>query len=318
VVIPNGVLMRNKFTILGRRAGQPQQWRRWIWFSVEFAVSPQRVIDAVEQALARAQIAHVARTPTPNCLTMDIDDSVVKYALRYWLTDLSADDPTDSAVRGCVYAALRRAGIHFAAPEQTVHLIKQGDKHALRAQERDLDQRVGIVNQIELFASLSPDERREIAQRLVYTPFAAGETITQQGAVAHWLYLLVQGSVEVVVDSAAGERRKLARIDTAAGAAFFGEMGLLTGAPRAATVIAGSEADCYRLDKHAFEGVLRRRPAIADEIAQIVARRRSDLELLQGDLEKAAQARTLRDGRQELLARIRNFFGLNEGGGRPA
>src|SRR5689334_22019016 len=53
VVVPNAVLLRAKFTILGRRAGAPRQWRRWVWFAVGYTVPPSRVIAAVETALGR-------------------------------------------------------------------------------------------------------------------------------------------------------------------------------------------------------------------------------------------------------------------------
>ena len=53
VVFPNSQLMKSKFVVLGRRTGQPVQWRRWVWFNVSADVAAPRVISIVEEAHPR-------------------------------------------------------------------------------------------------------------------------------------------------------------------------------------------------------------------------------------------------------------------------
>lgn len=310
VVIPNSVLMKTQFAILGRRIGEPVQWRRWVWFNVDFSVSPQRVVQTVEDALRRAQIPNMARTPPPNCVVMDIGDSTVRYAARYWLTDLAPDDPTDSEVREHIYAAFRRTGIQFAFPTQFLHLQKEGEKHEARMHKKELDQRMSVLKHIELFSSFTEAECRAIAEHLIYAPFLAGETVTRQGDVAHWLYLLATGDVEIVFHTPSGERRPLGKIQGGASGGFFGEMGMLTGEPRSASVIALTDVDCYRLDKEGFEQILKARPAIAEELSAVMSKRRADLAATRQALDAEARQRMEDAGRSELLGRIRRFFGL--------
>ena len=83
-----------------------------------------------------------------------------------------------------------------------------------------------------------------------------GDTITRQGDVAHWPYIIDSGQAEVVVESPAGRRP----IATLMGGSVFGEMGMMTGEPRRATVVARTDVECYRLDKEGFESVMRARP----------------------------------------------------------
>jgi len=310
VVIPNSTLMKGKFTILGRRIGQPVQWRRWIWFNVSYHVSPRRVIQAAEDALHRARIADVAREPPANCVLMNIKENTAEYAVRYWLTDLAVDDPTDSAVRERLFAAFRRAGIDFAFDERIVHVVQEGEEQEARTRRRDLAQRLQVLSRIEMFAGLSDTERAEIAEHLVYAPFLAGETVTRQGDVAHWLYLLVSGDAEAVFDAGGGQKRSLGVIHGGANA-FIGEMGMLTGAPRSASVVALTDVECYRLDKEGFEHILKARPAMAEEISTIVAERRANLASAQSELGEAARRRMLDDSRGELLGKIRRFFKLD-------
>lgn len=54
------------------------------------------MIDVVQSAVRAAKIARIATEPAHNVILVDIADSVGKYAVRYWLTDLAVDDPTDS------------------------------------------------------------------------------------------------------------------------------------------------------------------------------------------------------------------------------
>lgn len=312
-VIPNSELMKHKFLVLGRRSGQPEQWRRWIWFNVSFEVAPARVIDVVNQALRKADIPGVAKEPAPNCVMMDFIDAAGRYALRYWLTDLPADDPTDSQVRVHIYAALKRAGIEPWIQEYSLHMVQENEQQAALRQARQMQERLAILHQVELFGPLTEDELRLVAERLVYTPFIRGDVMTQQGAVAHWLYIITAGQAEVVLEAADGTRRQLGVIDASRGPGFFGEMGLMTGEPRTATVIARSDVECYRLDKDSFESIIRTRPAVAEGISRVMAGRRDRLDNARHELDAQSRSATVTQHESDMLRRIRRFFGLESG-----
>jgi small-conductance mechanosensitive channel/CRP-like cAMP-binding protein len=310
VVIPNSVLMKNKFQVLGRRQDEPVQWRRWVWFNVDYDIPPAKVIHVVEAAIRGADIPNVAQEPEPNCVMMDFADSTGRYALRYWLTDLARDDPTDSAVRVHLYAALKRAGIYPAWPRQTIHMVKEGGKQEARRQARYLGERIDVLQQLELFSELNDEELSLTAEHLIYAPFAAGDVITRQGDRAHWLYILVEGEAEVVLEAPGQPRRVLNTIHEGESGSFFGEMGLLTGEPRTASVMARTDVLCYRLDKSGFEDIIHARPAIAEEISAIMAERRMALSSAQQQLDEDTRKRRMREDQNDVLRRIRNFFNL--------
>ena len=306
VVVPNSALMKGKFAVLGRRAGQPLQWRRWIPFNVDYSAAPPRVIATVEEALAGADIAGVAREPAPSVVLAEFEHGYGRYGLRYWLTDLARDDATDTEVRSHIFAALQRAGMRLAVPEARMHTTKEGEKHEETVHAREVGRRLAALRRVDLFARFSDEELRAVAERLVYAPFARGEVITRQGATAHWLYLITSGEADVCLESG-GERRLMGTLPAGS---FFGEMGLMTGAPRTATVVAKSEAECYRLDKAAFEDIVRSRPSIAEEISHVLVTRRAALDLAQQGPEWAGAGQSPPEQHGELLARIRRFFGL--------
>jgi len=253
----------------------------------------------------------VAAEPTPNCVMMDYADSAARYAVRYWLTDLAVDDPTDSAVRLHIYAALQRAGISPALPEQYVHVEKESEKQDNLRRTRELQKRLEVLRRVELLRPLTEDELRLVAERLKYTPFARGDVMTQQGAVAHWLYIMTEGEAEIVLEAPGEGRQTIDTIDTVGGPTFFGEMGLMTGEPRTATVIARSDVECYRLDKASFESIIRSRPAIAEDISRVMAGRRGNLDNVRQALDAQAHSRRGEQGQSEMLRKIRRFFGLD-------
>ena len=87
-------------------------------------------------------------------------------------------------------------------------------------------------------------------------------------------------------------------------------MGLITGEPRSATVVALSEVDCYRLDRESFGEILTRRPQIAEAISALLAERRLGLDAARGGLDEEARRRRFDGARVDLLSRIRSFFSL--------
>jgi len=307
VIVPNAQLVKNQVIVLGRRKGEPEKWRRFIYFNVDFRYSPNLVIDTLESIFGKEAIPRVASEPRPNCVLLDLSESYYRFALRYWLTDLSMDDGTDSVVRTRVVAALKRVGIPLSIPAKALFVTSDTLDRREEKSRRELAHRLQCLRKISLFDKLSPEERESMAVELKPVPFAKGEVLTRQGAEAHWLYVIVSGNVSVRV-SQDGIEREIAQLGEGQ---FFGEMGLLTGAPRTATVVALEEVECYRLDKPVFEGLLRARPELAQDVAAELAHRRTKLTALQSDLGAEAAREAEQASHKDLLDKMRAFFNLD-------
>ncbi|MDZ4694700.1 MAG: mechanosensitive ion channel family protein [Deltaproteobacteria bacterium] len=307
LVVPNGQLVKGLVLVLGRRAGMPRLWRRWIWFNVDFRYEPTRVVEAVENALRSTTIESVASSPAPNCVLMELGESTARYAVRYHLSDMAVDDPTDSVVRTRVFFALQRAGIPLSIPAQALFLANDTIERRTEKARVDNARRVQVLAKIDLFSPLSVAEREHLASKLRPAPFAAGETITQQGAEAHWLYIVIRGRVVVRIEGPNGIEKAVATLGPGD---FFGEMGLLTGESRSATVIAETDAECYRLGREGFEALLRERPEVAGQMAEALAQRRVTLDAAVADLSQAAKQAQLAAAKRDLLGKIRDFFGI--------
>jgi CRP-like cAMP-binding protein len=315
VVIPNSLLMKSRVAIIGRREGFPLQWRRMLNFMVDPGVPPARVIATVDDEMREVAIPNVARTPAPSCVLIGFEQGNLRYQLRYWLTDLLEDDLTDSMVRVHLFASLQRSGIRMAEPQHTVHGVQRDEAHAESVRKRELTRRLEVLRNVDLFADLSEDEKGEIAERLQYAPFARGDVITKQGDPAHWLYIVAFGEAEVRFDPPGpphqpGQPAQPGQLlGTLSAGEFFGEMALLAGDARHATVVAKTDVECYRLDRGSFQSLLLKRPQIAEEVSRVVGSRRSGLDEARAALAAAGPAADAGD-EQDLLTRIRRFFGV--------
>jgi small-conductance mechanosensitive channel/CRP-like cAMP-binding protein len=305
VVVPNSMIMKGRVAILGKREAAPMQWRRTIEFMVDPRVPPARVIATVNEEMRDVPIGNVARMPAPNTVMHGFQDGNLNYYLRYFLTDLLEDEATDSMVRVHLFASLQRAGIRIAERQHTVHAISRDEAHADAVRKREIGRRLDMLRGVDLFSVLSEEEMNEMAERLQYAPFARGDAITKQGNIPHWLYIVAFGEVEVRYEPPHGAPQT---ISTLRAGQFFGEMALLTGEARSATVIALTDVECYRLDGKSFQGLLLRRPEIAEAMARVISSRRPDLEKVRDAF--ASQPSIAVVQQTDLLTRIRRFFGL--------
>lgn len=101
-----------------------------------------------------------------------------------------------------------------------------------------------------MFASFAPDELSDISWRLRPVSLRAGDTLFSEGDVADAMYVVERGELGVITEAGRQGRVMLAELSTGA---VVGEMALLHGAVRSATVEAVSQTNGYRLDRASFD-----------------------------------------------------------------
>src|SRR4029453_4066502 len=116
VIIPNSQLIKNRVPGLGRRGDERIPARRGVDFSVSYDTPPSRVIAAVADGLAHAEIRNVASDPPLIVVCSAFGDNGVQYSVRYWLTDLAHDIWTDSQLLLHFAANLPRRGREIRLP----------------------------------------------------------------------------------------------------------------------------------------------------------------------------------------------------------
>jgi CRP-like cAMP-binding protein len=131
--------------------------------------------------------------------------------------------------------------------------------------------------------------------------------VVRQGARDDELYLCVRGVLSVThTPSGSTETREIAKLDPGG---VFGELSLMTGAPRTATVSTIESCELLVIDKAAVAAVLATEPALAERLSARLAERQAALEAL-AVVEPATSRESMEDRKVQLLTRIRDFFSL--------
>jgi CRP-like cAMP-binding protein len=221
---------------------------------------------------------------------------------------LAKDDPTSSAVRERVYAALRRAEIPLAVPAATLFVNQEDPERDMEKRNREVRRVSTALSQVSLFRTLSEAELQQLADSVRVVPFSPQELITRQGAEANWLYVLTKGEVEVRI--AAGDRSR--KVNTLTAPNYFGEMALVSGAPREATVAATTEVECIRVGRRDFQQLFSNRPQFAADIAAVIGERQGALAATKEGLDAEAQSKRVEGERKRILTSVQEFFGLRD------
>ncbi|MGH9721562.1 MAG: cyclic nucleotide-binding domain-containing protein [Bryobacteraceae bacterium] len=302
ILIPNTVLTKSPVMVLGRTATYDDgvvRHRKLITFSMNFHHSPPDVIAAVEQALASSPIEGVHEQPKPACHVVEYTPESVQYGVHVWLSRPGMEYLDTSSVRQRIYYALQRLGTPLATIAHVVGL--QPAPAAMQPFDAP-----SALRGLDLFRVLSEEEAGALAVASRRLSFAPGEAILRQGDAGTSLYLVLAGRAQVVLSGSGNQAETLAALDPGE---FFGEMSLLTGEPRSASVVALDAVECCVIDKPAVVELLRARPELASEFAAVLERRQTGLAAAREKLD-AASADRQASTRSDLLSRIQRYFGI--------
>jgi len=121
-----------------------------------------------------------------------------------------------------------------------------------------------------LFENMSDPERSAVVEQMVLETFEDGEIVIREGDLGSSLYVVVSGDVKVFGRNPRGETVYLANLGEGD---FFGEVSVLTGKPRTATISAASRSELLRLDKEKLEAIVAKHPRVKEILEDFYERR---------------------------------------------
>jgi small-conductance mechanosensitive channel/CRP-like cAMP-binding protein len=293
LVIPNSVASRDRLDVF-RRGGAPMA--RFLRVGLEYDASPAQARSCLEAAARDA--TGVAAHPTPVAYVHAFQDSSVVYELRYWLDDFARYLEIDSRVRERAWYRLEREGLPFAYPVLRAHQYDYGSAPA-----SDANRVLREIEANDLFRPLTDEERRRLAGGARLVRFGEGETVVREGDTTSAMFLIASGRATVSVHGGVADSRKVAVLEPGSA---FGEISLLTGEPRLATVRSLTESALVEIDKSTLAPILRANPSLVAKLDRIIEERRqhtADRRAEPGEIPSAVDA-------QPLGERIARFFGL--------
>ena len=303
IIIPNGQLAKEKITNHSFPSG-PHAVS--VYVPASYHVPPNKVARIVREVLVT--INNVTMEPPPDIRVSKYQDFSIEYQIKFWFKDFAIIDPTLAEIRKSLWYHFRRNEIEIPFPIRNVYLHER--EEILSIHDRRLKHLADSLKKVYLFAPLDDEELRLIADGLVEMHFAPNELIIREGDTDDNFFIIEEGEVEVFLTSASGKRKAMTTLGEGD---FFGEMALLTGERRTASVEAIRDVRVYSLGKHSFKEVLERKPEILDEIGTVLSRRKDQL------VDKMAESSgvhseeaplNISDEKNRILSRIRNYFGL--------
>ena len=291
VIVPNNTIAREAIT----NYSEPLvPTRLEIDVGASYASPPNEVKSAIREALA--QVPAILTLPPPDVLLHSFDASSIGYRARFWVEDYEHDELIRDQVRTAVYYGFGRRNIEIPYPIQ-VEYARQWPEPDPAADARA---REDVLARVDLFARLSQDQRREIAAVTRTDRFGDGEAIVRQGMPGQSMFVVCSGSVAVVIEPGA---RQVATIERGG---YFGEMSLLTGDARTATVIARGDTVVLELDADVFRTLGAAHSQAVEQIAVAAIARRAALEQARDAVRAVAIS-----GSASLLERVKRFLRLN-------
>lgn len=264
--------------------------------ALHYSAPPTRVQQVLKAAAVG--IPGVCAEPEPEVFVKDFADSAVVYEIRVWIDDHAVMNRVLSEVRLHCWYAVRRAGIEIPYPQLTIHRAVVNDTSAATRASATT-----ALRGHALLGSLAPEQLAELVRGSTELVFAPAERIIEEGDAGASLFLLVRGEVEVRIRC--GDR--LLPMAKLGPGECFGEMSLLAGEPRNATIVALTEVEAVEIGKPAFAALMRAHPEIIGRLSELLAQR----QLANAQQASAAVARgdvaQVRDG---IGARLRAFFEL--------
>ena len=269
---------------------------------ISYAVPPNHVREVVLKLLR--DVPQVMHDPAPEVLAWQYGDSSIQYRIKYWILDYGAQERVRDRVVSHLWYALRRHSIEIPFP---IHTLQMRDARADAEAGADAEKERAVMHalkQVEFLRGLTDDELKTLVSAAAVRQFGAGELLIRQGEEGDSMFIFRSGTAELFQNGADGKPKHLADYHPGN---FTGEMALMTGDPRSASVRAVTDIEVIEMDREGLRRLFKEHPETVTAIADIIAvRNKERLEWL------AASDSTngKRGAHRWLFAKMRELFDL--------
>jgi CRP-like cAMP-binding protein len=270
-----------------------------VFFNSQYSDSPTKTIHVIREAVRLVE--NVSPKIRPVVRIRNLGDNGIDWEVKYWLEDYRMQHDTDALIRQRIWYTFGREKISFAYPTRTLYMEPKVEEPP---PEEVVNTIVEQLNKVSIFAPLSEEEIEQLANASTTRTYAPGENIVTLGQQGNSMFVILSGTVKVQVP----EKTYQKTINTLKENDFFGEMSLLTGEPRSATVVAFEESEVLRIDKSGLKPIFESNPVLVEAIGELVEERR---ELMRAQI-AAEEAEDEMLTKKGVFRAIKSFFGLTK------
>ena len=279
MVIPNSKVAESVIHNMTR----PDNLRRHVVnVGASYSDAPGEVIDALLQsALA---VPAVEREPAPSAYVTEYKDFGINYQLRFWSRVYHDRTPIEGDVGRMIWYQFKRRGIEIPFPMSDKLLNDFMEvvynQRRMQPEETEVRRRISDLMDSDFCTKLCVDEKgdslvdardlEQVVRSVNRVRFTQGEVMFRQGDAGSTFYVIVQGRVRGRVEHE--DSTPANEFELGAGA-VFGEMSLMTGTPRTATITVSEEAEFLEIGQDAFGKLLSLHDNIPEILSRLVAER---------------------------------------------
>jgi len=258
-VIPNSMLVANQFTNLN---APYRHFRVTRTIRTDYSVPAERVVVILQSAMEATP--GVLRDPAPQVLIDEVLNGGILFSMNYWVVDYAESFVISREVMINALKFLDRAGWAPSLPRQDVVLVDHAPRHI----DTGIDART-VLRRTPFFQLFNPTALDRLEREIRLQEFPAGSVIVSEGDPGASLFIVIAGLLEASKGVAA-EARVLGPLVPGD---VFGEMSLLTGATRSATISARTHTILLEIGKEQLEPILTEHPEAIAELGRLQAER---------------------------------------------
>ncbi|MDA0306370.1 MAG: mechanosensitive ion channel family protein [Proteobacteria bacterium] len=296
MVMPNSVLTRREFVNLSK----PKQFFRTVkQICVDFSVPPERAVDIILSAIKATPGIVVSQAPL--ILIDELNERGTVFSIHFWVPDYPAMFLIERQVMVNVINFLNQAGYSPAYPKNEIDLTWRHRREI--SQELEIS---SLIRRVKLLKALTSEELDQLESKLAAVSFPANTVIVSEGEQGDSLFIVLTGLVRATIQNGKDE----IEVGTIKPGEVFGEMSLLTGSPRNASVTTVTDTALVEIKRHHLQPVLKANPAVIDQLSEIESMRANARDLaLNTSTEDMNDIKKL--GLKHFLKRqISKFFGV--------
>lgn len=297
VIVPNSVLTKLEITNHTRPTPVTGCGHT---IGVHYDTPPSEVIRVITETTMT--VPGVLREPQMGVRLGKFADFSIEYTFRYFIGDYEQKPIVEANVNAALWYAFKRAGIRIPYPIRDVFLHQE---HSPSEEDREpsvFDDADELLAEIDFLRPLDFESRHALARRMRAMQFGKGEVVVRQGDEGETFFVIGDGEVRVRLTQEDGTQREIATLRRGQ---FFGEMSLLTGEPRKATVVAERDSLLLVMDRQAFRDALVTHPELDAQLSDVLAHRNAALVAARGEEHDSSTES------KRILARLRELFKLS-------
>ena len=295
--IPNNEMVKQTIVNLSY-PGRTHYMR--LFMGAEYGAPPNQVKDALLRATIQAP--GVEKQPPPQVYLSDYGDSAIIYQIKFTMTTHRGYFETRDAIYTNAWYIFRRRKINIPFPIRTLEI----NRRQASSPQQDHEQTKTVLANDPLFNCLTSEQLDQLLAGSRRVHFGRGERIIEEGAEGDSMFIMLQGAAAVSIS----KNGALVQVGSLRGGDCFGEMSLLTGEKRTATVRAEHDCEVLEIGKPVMALVLRDSPECVKQLSELLARRKMETEGIVKDATQGDGEEQVRQYRATFFRRLSGFFEL--------